>query len=59
MVAASVPEAVAETLDVTRYDANGNGRIDPSEYQQAVRDNGAGKIAYAEILAVTIAALQG
>ena len=42
-----------------RYDANGDGKIDMSEYQQAVRDYADGKITYEEMLEVTLAAFGG
>ncbi len=40
-----------------RYDANGDGRIDPSEYRQAARDYADEKISYAEMLEVVRAYL--
>ena len=44
---------------VARYDANGNGRIDASEYRQALSDYNAGKITYAEMLEVILATFRG
>ena len=38
-----------------RYDANGDGTIDLTEYRQAVRDYADAKITYAEVLEVTLA----
>ena len=53
------PPLNPETSDVVeRYDANGDGAIDLSEYSQAARDYAAGKITYAEFLEV-IRAFQG
>ena len=47
------PAPEPETSDiVSRYDANGDGAIDVSEYSQAARDYTAGKITYAELLEV-------
>ena len=48
------PEPEPETSDiVARYDANGNGKIDLSELQQAFSDYAAGKITYEEMLEVS------
>ena len=40
---------------VARYEANNDGEIDASEYQQALHDYPEGKITYAEVLEVTLA----
>ncbi len=46
----------SETSDIlARYDVNGNGKIDPSEYRQAIQDHAEGKITYSEMIEVTIA----
>ena len=42
---------------VSQYDTNGDGAIDVSEYNQAVRDYVAGKITYLEMLEVVRAYL--
>ena len=48
------PEPEPETSDiVARYDANGDGKIDLSELQQAFRDYAVGKITYEEMLEVS------
>ena len=48
------PEPEPETSDiVARYDANGNGKIDLSELQQAFSDYAAGKITYEEMMEVS------
>ena len=44
---------------VARYDANGDGAIDASEYRQAAKDYAAGKIDYTEMLAVIHAMFGG
>ena len=53
------PEQSTLTGAAARYDVNGDGAIDASEYQQAVRDYAAGKITHAEMLEVTLAAFGG
>ena len=52
------PDPEAESSDiVARYDANGDGSIDTSEYRQAARDYTAGTISYLELLEVVRAYL--
>ncbi len=46
------PEEQTSSDIVTRYDSNGDGTIDVSEYTQAVRDYVAKKIAYEEFMEV-------
>ena len=47
------PEAEEQTLDIVdRYDANGDGSIDLSEYSQAMRDYLARKITYEDFMEV-------
>ena len=56
------PEPPADsslTGAAARYDANGDGKIDMSEYRQAVNDYADGKITYEEMLEVTLAAFGG
>ena len=59
VIKAPEPAPEPETSDIVdRYDANGDGKIDLSEYSQAARDYAAGKITYAEFREV-IRAFQG
>ena len=53
------PEPSTLSGAAARYDANGNGRIDASEYRQALSDYNAGKITYAEMLEVILATFRG
>ena len=54
VVKAPEPTPEPETSDiVARYDSNGDGKIDVSEYQQAFRDYIAGKITYEEMMEVS------
>lgn len=47
------PDSATEDSDIVgRYDANGDGSIDHSEYRRAVEDYTAGTISYSEMLEV-------
>ena len=58
LTATPTPESTLSGA-AARYDANGDGAIDSSEYQQAIRDYAAEKITYEEMLEVTLATFGG
>ena len=53
------PEPSTLSDAAARYDANDDGRIDASEYRQALSDYNAGKITYAEMMEVILATFRG